>query len=181
MADENNYFNMNALRSLASNETDERSLINQMAKEQLGQTQFYRRLLGDDVFNQGIAQYGERPFFKLLDAKFGNNPALVASLMGTSGQFMRQEGLDPMTSKGMLMPRVGVEGAAGQGTYRAGMSLPMAQMQSSAYKSLPKSFDVGYTTPVFGGELDLGAAITPKDQMMREAAYNLQARFNKRF
>ena len=44
MADENNYFNMNALRSLAANETDERLLYNQMAKEQLGQTQFYRKL-----------------------------------------------------------------------------------------------------------------------------------------
>lgn len=182
MADKNNYFNMNALRSLATNETDERSLYNQMAKEQLGQTQFYRRLLGDDVFNQGVAQYGERPFFKLLESRIGKNPEMVASLMGNSGQFMPdQNGMGPMASRGMLMPRFGVEGSAGQGAYRAGVSLPMAQMQGDAYKSLPKTFDVGYSTPAFGGELNVGGAITPKNQMMKEAMYNLQARFNKRF
>ena len=182
MADENNYFNMNALRSLATDETDERSLYNQMAKEQLGQTQFFRRLLGDDVFNQGVAQYGEKPFFKLLESRIGKNPEMVASLMGNSGQFMQaQNGMGPMASKGMFMGRAGVEGELGDGRYRAGASLPVVQMPDGSYKSMPKTFDVGYSTPAFGGELNVGGAITPKDQMMKDAMYNLQARFNKRF
>lgn len=182
MADENNYFSMNALRALSGETDNDELLMNQLAKEQRNKTAFYRDLLGNDVFANGIAQYGEKPFFKMLDAKFGGNPAFTAKLMGSSGEFMpMQNGMGPMTSKGQFMPRVGVEGTSDDGRYRAGATMPVMQMPDGSYKSMPKTFDVGYNTPMLGGELDVGAAVTPRDQMMKEAMYNLQARYNRRF
>lgn len=151
--------------------------IQQLAREFVQKNNYFRQVLGDEIIDRGMAQYGPQ-FFTLLEQQFSQNPDIALRLQGTSGQQMpTQLGLDPMNMPAMLNARLGVE----QDGLRGGASTMMVKMPDGSFKQMPRMYDVGYNTNALGGNVDIGANYIPKDGQMPKAMYNIQARYNKKF
>jgi hypothetical protein len=130
--------NLNALRSAAAEEPQHQDLMSMInAKRQM-------------YTNMGVS---ERDMMPLLNFEFRRNPRIAAMLMGNSGSLMR----DPMlggvsgTSPTMLLGRLGIEGQ----NARAGVGGVAVQMPDGSIRHMPGVADVGYSAPVFGGNLDV--------------------------
>lgn len=130
--------NLNALRSLASDEPQHNDLMSMInAKRQM-------------YANMGVS---EQDMVPLLNLELRRNPRIAAMLMGNSGALMR----DPMlggasgTSPAMLFGRLGIEGQ----NARAGVGGVAVQMPDGSIRNMPGVADVGYSTPAFGGNLDV--------------------------
>jgi hypothetical protein len=167
-------FQNGLLQSLATQQPDP---IQQMAREFAQKNAYFRQVLGDDIIDQGMQQYGPQ-FFTLLEQQLSQNPNITAALQGNSGQFMpMQNGLGPMNNPAMLNARLGVE----SDNLRAGINNVVVRMPDGSLKQMPRAYDAGYNTNVLGGNLDVGGSVVPKDGQMPKTMYNLQARFNKKF
>jgi hypothetical protein len=150
--------------------------LNDTAKDLLTKSNFYRQYFGDDFVSSGFRQMGPQ-FFSLLDAEVSRNPNILANISATSGMYkpdlMGQEPRMP----GMVNARLGTEA----GNFRAGASVPFVQGMDQAYRRMPTTYDVGYNTGLFGGNLDITGGITPKEGMMPRSMYNIMARYSKTF
>lgn len=150
--------------------------LNETAKELLQKSNAYRQLFGDEFVSQGFQQLGPQ-FFTLLDAELSRNPNIMANISATSGMYnpdiMAQEAKMP----GMVNARLGTE----LGNFRAGASVPFVQGMDTTYRRMPATYDVGYNTGLFGGNLDLSAGVTPKEGYMPQTMYNVMARYTKEF
>ena len=153
-------------------------IVSQLAKEYAQKNSYFRQVLGDDIIDRGMQQYGPQ-FFTLLEQQFSQNPEIALRLQGTSGQMMPTTpvGLDPIITPAMLNARLGIE----QDGIRGGVSNMLVKMPDGSFKSMPRMYDVGYNTNVLGGNLDVGASYAPKDGQMPKPMYNIQARYNKKF
>lgn len=151
--------------------------IQQMAREYAQKNQYFRQLLGDNIIDQGMQQYGPE-FFTLLEQQISQNPDIALRLQGTSGQQMpTQLGLNPMNTPAMFNARLGAE----QEGLRGGVSTMLVQMPDGSYKQMPRMYDAGYNTNAMGGNVDIGANFVPKEGQMPKSMYNIQARYNKKF
>jgi hypothetical protein len=151
--------------------------IQQMAREFSQKNQYFRQLLGDNIIDQGMQQYGPE-FFTLLEQQISQNPNLTATLQGSTGQFMpMQNGMQSMNMPAMLNARLGAD----QEGLRGGVSTMLVQMPDGSYKQMPRMYDAGYNTNAMGGNIDIGANFVPKDGQMPKSMYNIQARYNKKF
>ena len=151
--------------------------VQQMAREFSQKNQYFRQLLGDNIIDQGMQQYGPE-FFTLLEKQISQNPNLTATLQGSTGQFMpMQNGMQAMNMPAMLNARLGAD----QEGLRGGVSTMLVQMPDGSYKQMPRMYDAGYNTNAMGGNVDIGANFVPKDGQMPKSMYNIQARYNKKF
>lgn len=167
-------FQNGLLQSLATQQLDP---IQQLAREFSQKDNYFRQLLGDDIVDRGMNQYGPQ-FFTLLEQQISQNPNLTASLQGTSGQLApSQLGMPVMNMPTAFNARLGAE----QDGLRGGVSTMLVKMPDGSFKQLPRTYDVGYNTDVLGGNLDIGGAVVPKDGQMPKTMYNIQARYNKKF
>jgi hypothetical protein len=172
---EEDLFNRGLLQSV-TNEQDP-NFVSQIAKEFAEKDSYFRQVLGDDIINQGMQQYGF-DFFKLLDQQLIQNPNINLQVQGNSGQLApSQLGLNQMSSPAMVNARLGIE----QDGLRAGVNNVLVQMPDGSIKSMPKMYDAGYNTNLLGGVLDIGAGYVPKDEKIPKSMYNINARYTKKF
>ena len=146
------------------------------ARQLLEKSNYYRQILGDEFVSRGFQQLGPQ-FFSILDAEISRNPNILANLSATSGQRSPNSQYGEFDMPGMANARLGAEA----GNFRAGVSVPFVQGQDTTYRRMPASYDVGYNTGLFGGNLDLTAGVTPKEGYMPQTMYNIMARYNKSF
>jgi hypothetical protein len=152
-------------------------VVSQLAKEFAQKNAYFRQVLGDEIIDRGMQQYGPQ-FFTLLEQQLSQNPNIGVQLQGTSGQMMPVPlGAEPMISPTMLNARLGME----QDGLRGGVSNLLVKMPDGSFKSMPRMYDVGYNTNVLGGNLDVGAGYVPKDGQMPKSMYNINARYTKKF
>jgi hypothetical protein len=150
--------------------------LNESTKDLLDKSNFYRQYFGNDFVSQGFNALGPQ-FFTLLDAEISRNPNILASLAATSGVYKPfEDGLE-MRTQGLANARLGAE----INNFRAGASLPFVQGQDMTYRRMPATYDVGYNTGLFGGNLDISGALTPKEGPMPQSMYNIMARYTKKF
>ena len=167
-------FQNGLLQSLAVQQLDP---IQQMAREFSQKNAYYRRILGDSIIDNGIQQYGPQ-FFTLLEQQLSQNPNIALSVQGSSGNFIpAQNGMDVMNTPAALNARLGME----QNGVRGGVSTMLVRMPDGSVRPMPKAYDVGYNTNAFGGNIDIGGTVVPKDGQMPKTMYNIQARYNKQF
>ena len=150
--------------------------LNETAKDLLAKSNTYRQLFGDEFVSQGFQQLGPQ-FFTLLDAELSRNPNILANISATSGMYNPDVFAPQAAMPGMANARLGTE----LNNFRAGVSVPFVQGPDTTYRRMPMTYDVGYNTGLFGGNLDLSAGITPKEGYMPQTAYNIMARYNKTF
>lgn len=147
----------------------------QLAQEYKTKDSYYRNLLGNDFVEEGLRDYGPQ-FFTLVEQELQKNPNIVASLHGSSGNFiLPQNGLAAGVTPVALNARLGIE----QNGLRGGVSTGIAKTPSS-YMQMPTMYDVGYNTNLFGGNLDIGAGYSPKTNIS-PTSYNIQAMYKKQF
>jgi hypothetical protein len=150
--------------------------LNDTAKDLLNKSNFYRQYFGDDFISNGFQQMGPK-FFSILDAEVSRNPDILANISATSGMYKPDIYNPQSTMPGMVNARLGTEA----GNFRAGVSVPFVQGMDQTYRRMPTTYDVGYNTGLFGGNLDVTGGITPKEGMMPQSMYNIMARYTKQF
>jgi len=138
-----------------------------MVKDQLAKRAMY----------SGLGTTGHNvPMQELLEYELRRDPRIALMLLGNSGGLMRDRTLGEVSgiTPEMLMARLGLE----QNGARAGIS-GMAFKTPRNIKTMPGQADVGYSTPMLGGNLDVsgyyGLAPSPTPN------YGVNVRYNKEF
>ena len=153
--------NLNALRTVASDEPNYGDLMSMLrAKRQM-------------YSNMGMSS---RDMQSLMEIELRNNPRIAMMLMGDSGNLMRGRALGELEgiTPEMLMARLGIE----HGGARAGVSGTAVRLPTGV-KTMPGAADFGYSTPMMGGNLDVGGyyGLAPSPTPM----YGVNVRYNKEF
>jgi hypothetical protein len=146
------------------------------ARQLLEKSNYYRQILGDEFVSRGFQQLGPQ-FFSILDAEISRNPNILANVSATSGIRQPFDNGMEQVMPGMANARLGTE----VGNFRAGVSVPFVQGQDTTYRRMPTTYDVGYNTGLFGGNLNVSGAVTPKEGYMPQSMYNIMARYTKQF
>ena len=146
------------------------------ARQLLEKSNYYRQVLGDEFVSRGFQQLGPQ-FFSILDAEISRNPNILANIAATSGVRQPFDNGMEQVIPGMANLRLGTEA----GNFRAGASVPFVQGRDMTYRRAPAMYDVGYNTGLFGGNLDISGAVSPKEGYMPETMYNIMARYTKKF
>jgi len=153
---------LNALRA-AREGLDYRDLV----REHLAKKALYSRL--------GSSGY-EMPMQDLLSYELRRDPRIALMLMGNSGDLMRGRALGEVedVTPEMLMARLGIE----RGNARAGVSGTAVRLPTGI-KTRPGAADVGYSTPMMGGNVDVSGfyGLAPSSRPM----YGVNVRYNKEF
>ena len=174
MADQNrlNPYNLNALRMLmgGGNIGDEDTAAGMLAKQR-----YLQAILGN-VAPVGSQQRAAMPFF---DRQTSSDPNFSARFSAPTAQFV--EGIGFETPPPSVQGRLGIEGDVFNGQLRAGAQTMAVQMPDGTIRMMPRNFDIGYKTPLMGGQLDVGGNVTPKEGFMPQTMYGVQARFSKKF
>ena len=163
-----NPYNVNALSLLMGPPEDE-SIAQMIARQQ-----YYKSILGDSSQQRMNPQ-----MLTLVDRQISDDPRIRATFMSPQARFV--EGMGYQTPPPSLMGRLGLESDALGGQVRAGAQTMAVQFPDGTVRIMPRTFDVGYRTPFMGGSLDVGGSVTPKEGLMPETMYNLQARYRKTF
>jgi hypothetical protein len=146
------------------------------ARQLMEKSNYYRQILGDDFVSRGFQQLGPQ-FFTILDTEISRNPNILANLSASSGMRSPNFKYGEPDMPGMANARVGTN----IDNFRAGVSVPFIQGQDTTYRRMPATYDVGYNTGLFGGNLDVSGGVTPKEGYMPQTMYNLIARYTKKF
>ena len=116
-------------------------------------------------------------FAPLMEIEMRKDPRIAMMLMGNSGNLIKEKsglGFSEGMSPAMLMARLGLE----HNGARAGVS-GMAMKLPNEIKTMPGAADVGYSTPLMGGNLDVngyyGLAPSPSPN------YGMNLKYNKSF
>jgi hypothetical protein len=144
--------------------------------ELLAQQEYYRSILGDNLPQNSRSPM---PFFNVGEGRISENPRINLALM--SPQAQNVEGLGWQTPPPSFGGRVSTEGDLGEGRYRAGVQTMAVQFPDGTVRMMPRNFDVGYTTPLMGGTLDIGGNVMPKDNGLPQTQWGANLKYSKNF
>ena len=136
-----------------------------------------REQLAKRALYSGLGPMGHSvPMQELLSYEMRRDPRIALMLLGNSGNLMRGQTLGELEgiTPEMLMARLGIE----RGNARAGVSGTAVKLPTGV-KTMPGTADVGYSTPMLGGNLDVSGyyGLAPSPTPM----YGVNMRYNREF